>query len=129
MEENKNTFAFKKNITTEEKHAFIPSTGDKLVICSDEDAALSAHKSNIREWNAREALAVASYKNHNEEESIDFNKAPGEVFLTDFFKLPEVGGTVCAPVYIGEKKFGFFGCRVNAHTGLNMGYFYLYETE
>jgi hypothetical protein len=110
--ENKNTFYFSKNIETHyDKDELVPQTGDELNICKDEDVAL------------------ASYMRYRDDErDAPYEPIEGE-FLTDLFKKELIDGTMCNPIYVGGKKFGFFGCRVKLTTWLYEGHFFLYEME
>lgn len=110
--ENKNTFYFDKNIEIKDDRVdLVPQIGDELIICKDEDVAL------------------ASYMRYRDDErDAPYEPIVGE-FLTDLFRKGLIDGTMCNPVYIWGKKFGFFGCRVKLATWLYEGRFYLYEME
>ena len=109
--DNKNTIPYKTNIIKEKNQIFTPGVGDELIFCLDEDVAL------------------ASYNNYVENQRDPEYEPIEEQYLTDFFKIKEVKGTMCEPMYIGEKKFGFFGCRMRLSNKLREGRFYLYEME
>lgn len=110
--ENKNTFSLTKKIELQyNKAELVPQIGDELIICKDEDVAL------------------ASYMRYRDEERhAPYEPIVGE-FLTDLFRKELIDGTMCNPVYICGKKFGFFGCRVKLATWLYEGRFFLYEME
>lgn len=110
--ENKNTFYFSKNIEIHYDRAdLVPQIGDELNICKNEEVAL------------------ASYMRYRDDERDAPYEPIEEEFLTDLFKKELIDGTMCNPVYIGNKKFGFFGCRVKPATWLYDGHFFLYEME
>lgn len=112
MEKNKNTFPYEKNIITHsEKEILTPQVGDELIFCVSEDVALTSY------------IHCRDFELDPEYEPIE------KVLCTDFFKLGSVRGKLCEPVYIGSKKFGFFGCRTRLSKTLVEGHFYLYEME
>ena len=110
--ENKNTFPFKRNIKIyHNRPELIPQTGDELVFCKDED------------------IAMTSYVRYRDEERDASYEPIEEEFLTDLFKKESVNGAMANPVYIANKKFGFFGCRTKPSGRIVEGKFFLYEME
>ena len=107
MEENKNTIMFNKNIVGGEKPSLTPGLGDTFIFQGSEDSAFEAY------------LDYAG----GAVEPCD------EKFITDMFKLPKIGGTVCNPLYINGKRYGFFGYRINVADNPPKGRFYLYEMD
>ena len=105
-----NTTIINKHITTEPKKVIFPEAGDTLNFCKDEEVAYKAYNDRLSE---REA----EYEPINEE------------YLTDFFRLREVEGTLCEPMYINGKRYGFVGVRFGMAKNLVSGDFYLYEME
>lgn len=108
--ENKNTFPFKTTIITN-KETLTPCVGDELVFCRNE------------------RVAVASYLNYVDEVRSPEYEPIEAVYLTDIFNTKDVSGTLCHPVSIGLKKFGFVGCRTRLSNEITQGHFFLYETE
>ena len=109
--ENNNTFSLNRKIKdTDERVTIVPQVGDELVFCKDED------------------VAVATYLRYRYEERNEYDPIDEE-FLTDIFKKELVDGTLCNHIFIGGKKFGFFGRRVNFGRLMTDGQFFLYETE
>lgn len=109
---NKNTIKFNTNITTHnDRVTFTPIVGDELFFCDDEEVAVRSYLAFVGCFN------------------IEITKE----FLTDFFELKEIKGTMCNPIYIGEKKYGFFGCRYiptkDFMPKIEEGRFFLYKME
>ena len=109
MEENKTTI-FNSNITRAPKKVLLPEIGDTLNICVSEDVAYEAYNKYLE---GRDKA----------------NEPIKEEYLTDFFKLKEVEGTLCEPLYVNGKIFGFVGCRCGLGKKVILGEFYLYEME
>lgn len=110
---NKNTICFKSNITTDfERPSLVINPGDEMVFCGNEDDALSHYK------------AYAKGQTYFTE-----NESRQEEFITDLFKMKEVQGVICQPLYIEGKIYGFFGCRREISETTTEGHFYLYETQ
>lgn len=103
-------YIFKKNITVN-RRVLTPGVGDELIFCKDEKVAYASYchfVDNVRE---------------PEYEPIE------EVLFTDIFMAKELEGEVCHPAFIGNKQFGFFGCRTKLSDKLTEGHFFLYEME
>lgn len=107
--ENKTTI-INKHITTEPKKVIFPEAGDTLNFCKDEEVAYKAYSN----W----------MKGCETEDKPIFDE-----YLTDFFRLREVEGMLCEPMYINGKRYGFVGVRFGMAKNLVLGYFYLYEME
>ena len=88
-----------------EYYTLIPESGDIFTFHKTEDDADFIFRSYIS----------TNRDNDNIEEK----------YLTDFFKLPEIEGTMSNPVYFGTKKYGFFGLRFNNDTRR----FFLYNLD
>lgn len=114
--ENKTTI-FNKHITTEPKKVIFPEAGDTLNFCKDEEAAYEEYALINKVYNDQLSEREAEYEPINEE------------YLTDFFRLREVEGTLCEPMYINGKRYGFVGVRFGMAKNLVSGDFYLYEME
>ena len=110
--ENKNTIFFEKNIEVHNDNTnLVPQTGDELIFCLCED------------------IALASYMRYRDDERDAPYEPIDEEYLTDIFKKQLIEGTMCNPIYIGGKKFGFFGCRLSPASWFHEGRFFLYEME
>ena len=105
--ENKTTI-INKNITTNPKKVLFPETGDTLSFCKDEESAFKAYSSRIREHEAEHGSTRREY-------------------LTDMFKLKQVKGTLCEPIYINGKRYGFVGGRFGSGKKHVFGVFFLFE--
>lgn len=103
---------FDSNIKPNPKLVLSPCVGDELFICDDEEAAVRSYLAFV---------------------TSGLNVEITKEFLTDFFKLKEIKGTICKPIHIGEKMYGFFGCRYISTKEplpkIEEGRFFLYETE
>lgn len=113
---NENTFPYKTNIIVEKKPLFTPGVGDELVFCVNEDVALTSYNEFVGD------------ERDPEYEPIE------KVLYTDIFKNNDVIGTTLygelyQPAYIGNKRFGFFGCRTRLSDKITEGHFFLYEME
>lgn len=100
----------KKNIIVN-RRVLTPGVGDELVFCKDEKVAYDSYHNFVD--NVREP----------EYEPIE------EVLFTDIFMAKELEGEVCHPAFIGNKMFGFVGCRTRFSNEITQGHFFLYETE
>ena len=108
-------YIFKNNIIVNRK-TLIPDVGDELVFCVNEDVALTSYTKFV------------DNERNPEYEPIE------EVLYTDIFKSKDINGAtlhgeLCHPVYIGNKRFGFFGCRTRVTDKLTDGHFFLYEMD
>ena len=108
MEENKNTFPYKTNIIIN-RRVLTPTVGDELIFCANEDVALTSFSKFVDD------------ERDPEYEPIE------ELLYTDIFCGKAIKGELLDPVYIGGKRFGFFGCRTRLTDKITNGHFFLYE--
>ena len=110
---NKNTYKLNDFFDTKSNYLeLVPQVGDELVFCDDEEVAVRSYMAFV---------------------GSEFNIEITGEFLTDFFELKEVKGTMCKLIYIGEKRYGFLGCRymsAEEHMPkMQEGRFFLYEMD
>lgn len=87
--------------------------GDEIIFCKDEDEAFECYLKSIDE--THDPLLVF--------EPLD------EALMTKVSsKCGDIKGQMCHPLYIGHRKFGFFGYRRKRY-GNSEGHFFLYEME
>lgn len=101
----------RNNIIKERNHSLVPGVGDEFIFCITEDTARISYKRFV------------DAERDPEYEPIE------EQFITDVFQSEDINGTLCEPLFIGGKKFGFFGCRTKLSSTIQEGHFYLYEME
>ena len=109
MEKNE-TVINRSNIVKAPKKVLLPEAGDTFNVCVSEDVAYKSYSVYVQEQDKE----YGSFK---------------EEFLSDFFKLKEVEGTLCEPLYINGKIFGFVGRRCGPRKNMALGEFFLYEME
>ena len=107
MEENKNTYIFKKNIVIEKKRETIaPEFGDEFILCED----LADVYKRVSQDKLNHNLTVEDYSTENFED-----------YVTDY--------KLCDKLSINDKTYSFFGYKIAYPDGTTRRKFFLYETQ
>lgn len=107
MEENKNTYIFKKNIVIEKKRETItPEFGDEFILCED----LADVYKRVSQDKFSHNLTVEDYSTENFEDYV-------------------TGYKLCDKLSINDKTYSFFGYKIESPDGTTKRRFFLYETQ
>lgn len=107
MEENKNTYIFKKNIVIEKKReTIIPEAGDEFILCE----------------NLKEVYQLVSYDRFNHDQVVeDYSSENLGEHVTDY--------QLCHRLSINGNMYKFFGYKMKYPNGITKRKFFLYETD
>jgi hypothetical protein len=107
MEENKNTYIFKKNIVIEKKRETItPEFGDEFILCEN---LIDVYK-RVSQDKLNHNLTVEDYSTESFED-----------YVTDY--------KLCDKLSINDKTYSFFGYKIESPDGTTRRKFFLYETQ
>ena len=106
MEENKNTFFYKRNIVIEkERETITPEYGDEFILCED----LADVYKRVSQDKSSHNLTVEDYLTESLED-----------YVTDY--------KLCDKLSINDKTYNFFGYKMAYPDGTTRRKFFLYET-
>lgn len=106
MEENKNTYIFKKNIVIEKKReTIVPEFGDEFILCEN---LIDVYK-RVSQDKLNHNLTVEDYSTESFED-----------YVTDY--------KLCDKLSINNKPYSFFGYKIESPDGTTRRKFFLYET-
>ena len=107
MEENKNTYIFKKNIVIEKKRETIaPEFGDEFILCED----LADVCKRASQDKSSHNLTLEDYS----------TESLGD-YVTDY--------KLCDKLSINDKTYSFFGYKIGSPDGTTRRKFFLYQTQ